>query len=263
MATTLFENSGDDTINLVNQTISTAPLSKGLHHLFVRARFTSGMWSVVSQRSFYVTSPTNSDTIAGAEYFVDSDPGIGNGFSLSVNPSDTLRLINQILPSSNLTPGIHHLFVRTKNETGVWSVATQRSFYVVPSATTDSIKGWSILLIRTRDLAMALLWRIIFRIQLNWWDMLLWRRVYTRHPPFVCSRKINLWYMVCYQSKPFYVKPGEEVFEISALEYFMIRIRCRQWDSDINNCRWFSIVESIQFPSKQSTNRKSHIVCKG
>ncbi len=221
MATTLFENSGDDTINLVNQTISTAPLSKGLHHLFVRARFTSGMWSVVSQRSFYVTSPTNSDTIAGAEYFVDSDPGIGNGFSLSVNPSDTLRLINQILPSSNLTPGIHHLFVRTKNETGVWSVATQRSFYVVPSATTDSIKrmeyfidsdpgpGNGVTLTDNISDSIKLMGHVIMTSGLT----------PGIHHLFVRAKSIYGTWSVTSQ-KPFYVKPGEEVFEISALEYF-------------------------------------------
>ena len=63
-------------------------------------------------------SPQN---ITQVEYFVDSDPGFGNGTSIGIsagtdlNPSITADL-------SSLSDGFHVLYVRAKDTEGDWSV---------------------------------------------------------------------------------------------------------------------------------------------
>ena len=71
--------------------------------------------------------PTN---IVSAEYFIDSDPGYGNGTSISIGtPGPVLSAISFNAGVGALTNGMHTLFVRSKNAGGSWS-QTNKMFFV-------------------------------------------------------------------------------------------------------------------------------------
>jgi hypothetical protein len=70
-----------------------------------------------------------------AEYFFDTDPGVGNGTALSVTPGDTLNFSGTI-PATGLADGFHLLHIRAKDSNGKWSLSERRTFLVqtiVPS----------------------------------------------------------------------------------------------------------------------------------
>ena len=72
------------------------------------------------------TSACGSGNIIAAEYFIDSDPGEGNGVSLPSidvfdSPEETVELTG--IDISSLTIGKHTVYVRFKSAEGVWGLA--------------------------------------------------------------------------------------------------------------------------------------------
>jgi len=69
--------------------------------------------------------------ITGAEYFFDTDPGVGNGTSISVSGTIIDEDLN--IPTTGLSEGIHKLYLRTENSDGSWSLHDQHVFYINPN----------------------------------------------------------------------------------------------------------------------------------
>jgi hypothetical protein len=116
-----------DSINLVPP-INTASLNPGIHTVYVRAKTANGAWSVFSKRLIHVQYP-EAPEIVYAEYFVDTDPGFGNGTSIPVTAGDSV-LANFQVPTGSLSYGLHMVYVRVKDAGGQWSVFSKRLIYV-------------------------------------------------------------------------------------------------------------------------------------
>src|SRR6186713_2415779 len=67
--------------------------------------------------------------LVAAEYFFDTDPGIGAASPLSVTTGDSVVFTGNI-PSGALPQGFHFLNIRAKNSNGVWSLSERRMFLV-------------------------------------------------------------------------------------------------------------------------------------
>lgn len=120
------------TLNLPNA------MSPGFHYLYIRVRDDYGKWSHYQGRMFYVLEPISSITanISEAEYFFDTDPGLGNGTAFAINtPSSNVSQAINITES--LTPGFHHLFIRVKNDLGKWSHYQGRMIYIQDQALNE------------------------------------------------------------------------------------------------------------------------------
>lgn len=105
-------------------------LEPGLHVLHIRARQTSGMWSPYARRMFYVSDFPGLVDIVAAEYFIDSDPGLGEATPLDVTPGNVLDAIYDITLPESLAPGDHVLHIRVQNELGNWSHDKPRMFNI-------------------------------------------------------------------------------------------------------------------------------------
>lgn len=103
--------------------ITTADLAPGLHYLFVRTRTDNYTWSHAEPRLIEVAS------IVEAEYYVDTDPGVGNGTPIPVAAGALNFTVG--LDISGIPDGRHSLVVRTRQETGRWSVSEPRYFYIL------------------------------------------------------------------------------------------------------------------------------------
>ncbi|NJX14577.1 T9SS type A sorting domain-containing protein [Tamlana crocina] len=117
--------------NVVDQdfSIATTGLSSGVHKLYVRLVNTDGTWSLYDKNVFYVSPDNeNSANIASAEYFFDTDPGVGNGTALAV--SGNIIDQNLSIPTTGLSNGIHKLYVRMVNTDDTWSLYDKNVFYV-------------------------------------------------------------------------------------------------------------------------------------
>ena len=68
--------------------------------------------------------------ITQLEYFWDVDPGFGNASQLSFTPGTTV-ISNFTIDISSLSPGIHSMFLRAKDDDGSWSLYTKHNIFVI------------------------------------------------------------------------------------------------------------------------------------
>jgi len=102
-------------------TIPLADLSPGVHTVYIRAKDEEGQWSQTISRQFvkrqgYSESATAPNTM---EYFIDNDPGYGNGHT---SPKSL------VVPIADLPVGLHKIYFRAKDENGNWSATIKRDF---------------------------------------------------------------------------------------------------------------------------------------
>jgi hypothetical protein len=123
-----------DVINF-NANISINALAPGFHVLLMRVRNSDGVWSLTEPRYFYISSNTtvNTEDITAAEYFIDADPGAGNGTSTPIGITGAVVNFTAMIPA-NLSPGFHMISIRTKDANGKWGLSDTRTFYVYPPA---------------------------------------------------------------------------------------------------------------------------------
>lgn len=109
-------------------------LSPGFHFLAIRVKGSDDRWGHYEKRGLYVSSATiNAADITAAEYFFDTDPGVGNATPTSVGSSGDVVNFTANLPTS-LAPGFHFLAIRTRGSDGKWGLYEKRGFYVSTAA---------------------------------------------------------------------------------------------------------------------------------
>ncbi len=105
-------------------------LDNGFHKLFIRVKNENGLWSHTHQRTFYKEQIDLEPTeIVKAEYYLNSDPGFGNGIDIPVSAATVIESIQFTADISSLAHGFHNLYLRVKDEDGRWSTTHVRSFY--------------------------------------------------------------------------------------------------------------------------------------
>ncbi|MEO5890958.1 MAG: T9SS type A sorting domain-containing protein [Ferruginibacter sp.] len=80
-----------------------------------------------AQDPAYPVAPAAPGNITAAEYFIDIDPGFGNGTPITVSPSVDISNINFSANISALADGYHVLFIRSKDD---WSITAVDSFLI-------------------------------------------------------------------------------------------------------------------------------------
>jgi hypothetical protein len=108
-------------------------LTDGLHKLYVRARDSEGLWSLVSNHTFLKITPVVPPTvpmpqIVKAEYFINNDPGYGNGVTIPV-PSGSEEL-QAAVNLTSLALGTHSVYVRIQDNTGKWSMVHRQNIVI-------------------------------------------------------------------------------------------------------------------------------------
>jgi hypothetical protein len=128
--------SSDTAVFSANIAIGT--LSTGFHSVSIRMLHNDGTWGLFETRLFYVTPPISSDAanFAAAEYFIDSDPGVGNGTALAITAGNPTVTFTAAITTS-LSTGFHSLAIRTKDLDGRWGLFETRWFYIMPALTAD------------------------------------------------------------------------------------------------------------------------------
>jgi len=118
-----------------NFQITLPTLTAGFHNLFIRAKDIDGVWGMYEGRVFYVQPEPlvlTSSPIVAAEYFFDTEPGVGNATAVaSFSSANPLSMTAQI-PTTGLSEGFHNLFLRTKDSKGKWSMYEGRVVYIQP-----------------------------------------------------------------------------------------------------------------------------------
>lgn len=73
---------------------------------------------------------SQAQNITAAEYFFDSDPGMGNGISLSVGPAGETINFTASISTASLSSGFHTLAIRTRDANNLWGAFESRAVYV-------------------------------------------------------------------------------------------------------------------------------------
>jgi hypothetical protein len=101
-------------------------IAPGVHRVGVRTKDANGGWSLDANWLFVKPYPLVSSPVDGpipavtrAEYFVDIDPGYGNGTAISLTGLPNLSFTYDFTSASS---GVHRIGVRSKDANGGWSL---------------------------------------------------------------------------------------------------------------------------------------------
>ncbi|MCK5665309.1 MAG: hypothetical protein KAI17_17600, partial [Thiotrichaceae bacterium] len=115
-----------------NIIIPLSGINPGFHYLGIRVQDDDGAWSLTELVSFFAAK--KGDNISGLEYFIDSDPGVGNASSLALSSPDFDIDETVIIPLTGISNGFHYLGIRSRDDAGVWSMTMMHSFMSVKTA---------------------------------------------------------------------------------------------------------------------------------
>ena len=110
-------------------TIDISALMPGLHTLTMRVKDSNSLWSNQVARIFYIMPDgrTDATSVTACEYWMDG-----------IKKTEYTTLGAQSIDISSLTPGLHKLMVRVKDDLGIWSNQMSRIFYVTPGGRTNA-----------------------------------------------------------------------------------------------------------------------------
>lgn len=126
-----------DSININSAIVIPSSLPAGLNKLYIRVANNNGVWS---HPELYLVIVSNTITqINRAEYFFNTDPGVGNGNPITYPATDSLNLATLIILPPTLGTGLHNLYIRIQNTGGTWSMP--EIYPVIVSSSTTLINA--------------------------------------------------------------------------------------------------------------------------
>ncbi|MDP1725585.1 MAG: T9SS type A sorting domain-containing protein [Bacteroidota bacterium] len=118
--------------------IPLSTVSKGFHVFYVRVKDSLNHWSHLQSAPIYNSDFSGLPNLNKAEYFFDTDPGVGKGTSILMNPADN---INQTFIASltGLSLGQHKIYIRIADSLNQWSLLQADSFTATGVVVPDSL----------------------------------------------------------------------------------------------------------------------------
>ncbi|MBL0310065.1 MAG: T9SS type A sorting domain-containing protein [Bacteroidetes bacterium] len=120
-------------INGIAVAVNIGSLGSGLHTFSVRSMDSLGRWSLTNHSSFLKYSPQTYTMgplvpVVRAEYFIDTDPGFGNGSNISLTAANDINGLALAINIGSLSSGVHSISVRSQDSLGRWSLTNNSSF---------------------------------------------------------------------------------------------------------------------------------------
>ncbi len=116
-------------------------VSPGVHVVGMRSKDENGVWSFDNRWIFLKPYSTSSSgptpNINRVEWFIDNDPGFGNGITLPITPGQDLSGLSFNINMTPLAEGVHVVGVRARDANGVWSF-DNRWIFLKPYTTSTA-----------------------------------------------------------------------------------------------------------------------------
>ncbi|MBN2698491.1 MAG: T9SS type A sorting domain-containing protein [Bacteroidales bacterium] len=113
-------------------------LSDGVHTLYVRAQDNRNSWGLTFMRTFLKhIIPDDPAKVASLEYFVNADPGFGNGTRIDLNKPAGAAMKYFVVDPGQLQAGTNILYVRALDSRGNWGHVQSTPFEVLEAAPCD------------------------------------------------------------------------------------------------------------------------------
>ncbi len=133
--------SANPTINAsINIPLNT--VSSGFHILYVRAKDANGHWSITQNTPFFKDNLIDLPNLKSAEYFIDTDPGMGNATAIATASEVSINQ-NFIASLSGISYGSHTFYIRVKDSLNHWSLTQTKSFTVCNLPSSPTLLGSS------------------------------------------------------------------------------------------------------------------------
>ena len=123
-------------------------LLQGFHMIVIRARDDMGRWGNTFQQIFYVFKkiPSADSDVTGIEYFVDDDPGFGNGTRVDIASPGRDVTADFIVNMGGLSDGDHILYLRGRDALNRWSHTLAHAFTLNTTGTgKKEVSPWFII----------------------------------------------------------------------------------------------------------------------
>ena len=122
-------------------TVDITGLSNGFHTIFMRSKDNAGNWSVTNKWLFFKDIAPAAN-VSKLEYFVDADPGFGNGTAVSITAGANISNVFWTVDITGLSNGFHQLFIRSKDNAGSWSITNKWLFFkdLAPAANVSKLE---------------------------------------------------------------------------------------------------------------------------
>lgn len=142
-ANTMFALSNTSQVPGLQLPISMAGYGPGVHTIGLRTLDADGLWSLTNFTTAVVIEPLPAPPadLVETEYFLNEDPGFGNGLS-AWNGNDTDTAGVQFNPDlSGAVTGVNTLFIRSRTSDGVWSLTNHIPVLVIePEEATEIVQ---------------------------------------------------------------------------------------------------------------------------
>ena len=116
-------------------------LAEGVHLIGIRTLDANGVWSMTEKRPFVIRSSGTStrpppSPVLSVEYFIDVDPGVGNGSPFTNFPGTAQDIdFDDIAITNSLPEGIYGIYARSVDTDGDWGFYESRTIYIRASGT--------------------------------------------------------------------------------------------------------------------------------
>ncbi len=130
------------TVSESNISISDLSLSQGLHRIYFRFYSDKRGWGPAQSKTFYIIKEADDQLyIVAAEYFVDSDPGVGAGESVTGTFTESVEdfEIPLDIGSLGLSAGVHNVGIRAQGSNGFWGPTSQINFFVTDNGEENEV----------------------------------------------------------------------------------------------------------------------------
>ena len=121
-----------------NYAVNTSAIASGVHRIYFRAKDAKGGWSLTNVQTFFMANvavqiPANAvaSSIVKMEYFIDTDPGFGNGKTIAITASMDVTASNVAIDLTGLSNGVHHIYFRSQDTNGSWSETNLQTFNIL------------------------------------------------------------------------------------------------------------------------------------
>lgn len=111
-----------------------------MHALYIRVQDSTGNWSQTQRSLFYKEAIQTTNLIQYAEYFIDTDPGIGNAHAIAIQPDSIVRTDFMAL-LTGYSLGTHVFYLLVRDLLGYWSMLQQDSFVVCTMPSIPLVSG--------------------------------------------------------------------------------------------------------------------------
>ncbi len=120
-----------------NYSVDLSSVVPGVHHIFFRTKDKNGAWSLTNEKTFFklfssviIPSDPTAAKIKRIEYFIDTDPGYGNGISIPASSSTDVTVNNFSIDISAVAAGVHRIYFRVQDAKGSWSLTNVKTFFI-------------------------------------------------------------------------------------------------------------------------------------